>query len=274
VDKVVGVDRLLDAVSSARCLSFGGGEHRRKPMAAVAAIARSDLGPFDLDVFLGGPDVDLLIGYGKVRRLKFAFMGIGPLGLLPNFRAARESGGLEVVESSEYLILAGYEAAAHSVPFMPTRSGLGTDVLTRPNTPYREIACPLTGEPLVAVPASKIDIAIVHVNVADRRGNCLVYGDPFVDELLSRAAGSVWVTAESVVDRLPPLDERPAHTFISRVWVAGVVEAPGGAGFTGTYPVSLVDLDAAADYQAHALDPRWRDGYTAAAAGLLGGGAR
>jgi glutaconate CoA-transferase subunit A len=275
LNKVVPIDRLIDAVSSARCLSFGGGEHRRKPMAAVSALARSDVGPFDVDVFLGGPDVDLLIGYGKVRRLQFAFMGIGPLGLLPNFRKAREKDNdIEIVESSEYLILAGFEAAAHGVPFMPTKSGLGTDVLTRPNTPYRLMECPLTGETLVAVPASRIDVAVMHVNVADRRGNCLVFGDPFVDELLSRAAKQVWITAEKVVDQLPPMDDRPAHQFISRVWVTGVVEAPNGAGFTGTYPDSLCDLDAAAEYQAHATDPAWRDGFTDDAVCSFEGAAR
>jgi glutaconate CoA-transferase, subunit A len=266
LDKLVTIDRLIDAISCTRCVSFGGGGHSRKPMAAASALARSGIDPVDIEVFLGGPDVDVLIGCGKVRKLMFAFMGLGPLGLLPNFRQAREKDRtLEVVESSEYLILAGLEAAAHQIPFIPTRSGLGTDILTRPNTPYQLMECPLTGETLVAVPASHIDIAIIHVNYADRRGNCLVFGDPFVDELLSRAASQVWITAEHVVDELPRLDERPAHRFISRVWTTAVIAAPGGAGFTGTFPDSLCDLKAAAEYQSHATDPAWLDGYTAAA---------
>jgi glutaconate CoA-transferase subunit A len=231
-------------------------------MAAAAAIGLSTLQPLDVRVLLGGPDIDLMIACGKVKSLLFAFMGMGAVGLCPNFRQARERGNLEVFESSEYLVLAGLEAAARDVPYMPTRSGLATDVLNRVNTPYREIACVFTNEPLVAVPALYIDIAVLHVNEADRRGNCMIYGDVFGDYLLARAAPRrVWVTAERVVDELPPVDRRPQGTFISRLLVAGVIHAPGGSDFTPTYPDRLRDSAAMADYQKNACGEGWSHNY-------------
>jgi glutaconate CoA-transferase subunit A len=273
MDKRATVDDLIEVVKNSSSISFGGGGHVRKPMAAVCALARSDMSPVDVNIFLGGPEVDILIAYEKVRRLHFSFMGLGPLGLLPHFRAAREGGQLDVIEASEYLIIAGLEASARGVPFMPTRSGLGTDILTRPNTPYRLTVCPFTGETLVAVPPLPIDVAILHVNVADSRGNFLIYGDPFVDDLLTRAAKQVWVTAERVVDRLAPMDGRAPSRFVSRVWTTGVVEIRGGAGFTGCYPDYQLDLDFTAEYQRQAKDRAWLDAYTERAALIAKAGA-
>lgn len=231
-------------------------------MAAAAAIGLADLAPLDVRVLLGGPDVDLMIGLGKVQSLLFAFMGMGTAGLCPNFRQRRESGQLEVFESSEYLVLAGLEAAARDIPFMPTRSGLGTDVVNRSNTPYRVTECMFTGQRLVAVPAINVDLAILHVNEADRRGNCLVYGDIFGDYLLARAAPrKVWVTAERIVDELPPLDARMSGTFVSRLLVAGVVHAPGGSDFTAAFPDRMEDGQALRAYQQNATDREWLASY-------------
>lgn len=263
MDKRAEFSDLLGDVARADLVSFGGGGHIRKPMAAACAIASSDIEPKDYTVLLGGPELDVLVATKKVRRLEFAFMGLGPLGLLPNFRAEREAGNLDVIEASEYLVIAGLEAAARGVPFMPTKSGLGTDVLTRPNCPYREFDCPLTGERLVAVPAASIDVAIVHVNVADSRGNALIFGDAFIDPLLVRAARRVWLTAERVVDRLPSMDERPAAMLLSRIWVHGVIEAPAGGGFTEVFPDHPWDRAAAADYQQHSSDPDWMAAFAA-----------
>ena len=257
MNKVTTLDALVERASAAASVAFGGGGIVRKPMAAAAAIALADLRPRRLYALLGGPEVDLLVGLAKVSDLTFAYVGLDAVGLAPNFRRARERGALPVTESSEYLFLAGLEASARGVPFLPTRSGLGTDVLTRPNSPYVTFSCPLTGQTLVAAPAIRPDLAVIHVNVADVRGNCVVYGEIFADALLARAAASVFVTAESVVEALPPLDGRPAGAYIPRLLVDGVIEAPRGAGFTGMYPDYPVDRDAAEAYRDHATDYDW-----------------
>lgn len=257
MDKVATLEDLVEAVRNGETVAFGGGGVVRKPMAAAAAIACSNVEPRSIQALLGGPEVDMLIGCDKVRDLHFAYVGLDSVGLAPNFRARRESGSLEVVEGSEYLVLAGLEASARGVPFLPTHSGLGTDVLTRPNSPYRTFSCPLTGQLLVAVPAMRPDVAVLHVNIADRRGNAVINGEVFADFLLARAARRVWLTTEVLVDVLPPIDQRPHGSFIPRLFVSGVVLSPGGADFTGTFPDYPIDYLAAEAYRDNATDDAW-----------------
>lgn len=264
MDKLRTLDDLVERARDVGSLSFGGGGLVRKPMSAAAAIGMSDISPKSVKALLGGAEVDLLIGTGKVRDLHFAFIGMDSVGLAPNFRKARESGGLPIVEGSEYLVLAALEASARGVSFLPTKSGLGTDLLTRPNSPYKVFDCPITGEKLVAAPAIRPDLAVIHVNIADRRGNAVVYGEIFADYLLARAAAAVWVTAETVVDELPPMDRRPHGTFISRLFVEGVIESHGGADFTGIYPEYPVDIASAEAYRDNAADESWLRDYASA----------
>lgn len=250
-DKRIDWSAFIDLVAGAASVAFGGGGLQRKPMRAVSTIARSPLERLDVITFLGGPDVDLLAGLGKIRRLHYAFVGFDSLGLAPRFRAARESGGIEAVEYSEALMLTALEAAAKRLPFLPSRFGLGTDVLTTRTCPMKTFNCPLTGEVLVAVPALAPDLAVIHANEADAAGNALIHGDAFADCLLAQAAARVVVTAERVVEKLPA-NHPPRSTMISRLWVDHVIEAPGGGGVTAVYPDYRFDLPRLVEYQDNA----------------------
>jgi glutaconate CoA-transferase, subunit A len=75
------------------------------------------------------------------------------------------------------------------VPFLPTLYGLGTDVLTRPNSPYVTFNCPISAQTLVAAPAIRPEIAVIHVNVVDVRGNCVVYGNELLASSPVQAIG-------------------------------------------------------------------------------------
>jgi glutaconate CoA-transferase subunit A len=265
MDKRLTLTELVAAIAPGQSIAFGGGGLQRKPMAAVKAIAASALTDIPVISYLGGPEVDLLIGLGKVRSLAFAFVGFDAYGLAPNFRKAREAGTLDVIEYSEATMLAAFEAAAKRLPFIPTRFGLGTAIMTTRSSPLKPFTCPISGETLVAVPALKPDIAIVHVNEADRAGNAVIHSDAFTDPLLVRAARKTFLTAERVVDRLPATQSRRS-TFISRMWVSGVIEAPRGAGLTVVYPDYGLDLPAVLEFQKHATDRAWLDSYVARAA--------
>jgi glutaconate CoA-transferase, subunit A len=212
---------------------------------------------------LGGPEVDVLLGMKKVRSLHFAYVGFDRFGLAPNFRRARESGAVRAVEYSEGTFISALQAAGQRVPFMPTRRGLGTALLTMENSPFRIFDCPLTGEKLVAVPALVPDLAIIHVNLADREGNGIIYGDPFVDPLLARAAKTVILTADRVVDQVPTGQPASRSLLISRMWVQGVCEAPGGARFTELYPDYTADAPGIVEYLAKASDQSWLSEFVA-----------
>lgn len=257
MDKRVSLKDLVGEIKPGNSVAFGGGGVQRKPMAAAMAIARS-LAIQDLSVvaFLGGPEVDLLLGLGKVKELSFAFVGFDMFGLAPNFRRRRESGLLRVVEYSEGTMLAAFEAAAKRLPFIPTRFGLDTDLLTTPTSSFKTFACPLSGETLLAVPALSPDIAIIHVNEADRAGNAIVHGDAYGDSLLARASKRTFVTAERIVDDLPA-DHSRRSTFISRLWIEGVIEAPGGAGMTALFPDYPVNVPHVLEYMKMSTDPSW-----------------
>lgn len=267
MDKTMDWARLLDLAGSAGSIAFGGGGVQRKPMTAARRLAASALPARTVVSLLGGPETDLMIGAGKVARLLFAYVGFDAYGLAPNFRKARESASLEAVEYSEGTMLAAFDAGARDLPFLPTRFGLGTAITRTPNTPLREFDCPVSGERLLAVPALAPDLALVHVNVADRAGNALIHGDAYADPQLVRAARCTVLTAERVVDALPrelPPEAGRRSTFVSRLWVHGVIEAPGGAGMTAMFPDYPLDLEAVMRYQRMATDPDWLRTFAAA----------
>lgn len=203
MDKRISLDDFAASIAPGTRIAFGGGGIQRKPMAAACAIGRRGVADLDLVSFLGGPEVDLLIGLGLARRLAFAFVGFDAYGLAPCFRAAREAGTLPVVEYSEATMLAAFEAGAKNLPFLPTRFALGTDIVDTPTAPFKTLQCPFTGETLLGVPALRPDVAVVHVSMADRAGNAVIASDAFADTLLVRAARRTVLTAERVLSLHP-----------------------------------------------------------------------
>ena len=231
---------------SGMTIGIGGWGSRRKPMALVRAILRSDLTDLTI-VSYGGPDVGLLCRAGKVRKVVSGFVSLDSIPLEPHYQAARQSGTIEAAEWDEGMLLLGLQAAAWRVPFLPTRAGLGSDVLSlmpdlrTVTSPYPTVVDGAEElEELVAVPALELDVAIVHQHRADRSGNAAWLGeDPFMDDLFVRAAERAYVSCEQVVgtDELASLADLP-HLRISRMDVTGVVESPNGAHFTECPPDS------------------------------------
>lgn len=254
-DKTRSADDVVAELASGMTIGIGGWGSRRKPMALVRAIARSDLTDLRL-VSYGGPDVGLLCALGKVREVVYGFVSLDSIPLEPHFRRARETGAVRAVELDEGMLRWGLLAAANRLPFLPVRAGLGSDVL-RVNPDLRTVADPYTGQELVAVPALRLDAALVHANRADAAGNAQFLGpDPYFDDVLAVAADRTYVSAERVVATERLRDEGSVHTLlISRMWVTGVVEAPGGARFTSCVPDYDRDEELQAAYAATAGDP-------------------
>ncbi|MEV5574544.1 CoA-transferase [Spirillospora sp. NPDC052269] len=234
--KVMSIDDVVGSLSDGMTVGIGGWGSRRKPMALVRAICRSSLRDLTV-VSYGGPDVGLLCAAGKVRRLVTAFVTLDTIPLEPHFRAARQDGAIELTEYGEGMFMFGLYAAAHRLPFLPTPAGLGSDVM-RVNPSLRTVRSPYGDEELVAVPALTMDVALVHMNRADARGNAQYLGpDPYMDDLFVKAARRSYVSCERLVDTSDLLKEGPLQSLlISRAHVAGVVETPNGAHFTTCEP--------------------------------------
>ncbi len=231
--KRVSEDEVVAAISDGMTLGIGGWGSRRKPMSLVRAIARSSLKDLTL-VGYGGPDVGLLCKMGKVRKVIYGFCSLDSIPLEPHFRSARQEGSIEAEEYDEGMLQLGLRAAGWRVPFLPTRAGLGSDV-TQMVPKLRTVKSPYDdGEELIAMPALELDVALVHMNRADARGNAQYLGpDPFFEDLFCLAAKKRFVSAERVVPTAELTVGRPMQTLLlNRLMVDGVVEAPLGAHFT------------------------------------------
>jgi glutaconate CoA-transferase subunit A len=241
LDKRMSLEDVVAQLSDGMTLGIGGWATRRKPMALIRAIARSRLKDLTL-VSYGGPDVGMLAASGKIRKLVFSFVSLDHYPLEPHFRAARQA-GLEVIELDEGLLHWGLRAAAMKLPFLPTRIGIGTDIVKQPI--FRSIVSPFDdGEELIAMPALKLDAALLHVHRSDERGNVLTLSpDPFFDELMARAADKTFVTAERVVSTAElDMATHARFNLVERTMITGVVEARFGAHPTSAAPDYQLDL--------------------------------
>ena len=237
IDKRTSIDVAVGEIRSGMTVGIGGWGSRRKPMALVRALARSDVTDLTL-VSFGGPDVGLLCAAGKVRELVFGFVSLDSIAYDPWFARARTSGALAVRELDEGMVVAGLRAAAQRVPFLPMRAGLGSDVLAH-YPGLRTVSSPYDdGEELVAMPALTLDVALVHLNRADQHGNAAYLGpDPYFDDLFCLAATRRFVTCEQLVPTAQLVAAAPPQALLlNRMMVDGVIETPNGAHFTSCVP--------------------------------------
>jgi glutaconate CoA-transferase subunit A len=264
-DKRATIDEVVGELRDGMTIGIGGWGSRRKPMALVRALCRSDVKDLTV-VSYGGPDVGLLCATGKVRKVVFAFVSLDSIALEPHFRNAMQAGAVETLQVDEGMFLLGLQAAAWRVPFLPTRVGLGSDVVEK-QAEIRTVTSPYDdGEELVAMPALALDVALVHQNRADAAGNAQFLGpDLYFDDLMCQAAQRSFVTCERIVDTDDLLKEGSHHTLrISRLWTDGVVETPNGAHFTSCVPDYDRDEAFQKGYAASAKSPEaWAEWRTA-----------
>lgn len=241
LDKRMSIADVVAELRDGMTIAIGGWATRRKPMALVRAIARSSLK--DLTVIsYGGPDVGMLAASGKIGKLIFAFVSLDHIPIEPHFKAARQA-GLDVWEMDEGMLHWGLRAAAMRLPFLPTRVGIGTSVAENPQ--FKTVTSPYAdGETLLAMPAIRPDVALLHVHRADEKGNVLTLStDPFFDELMARASERTFVTTEQLVETADlGLPGNARYHLVERPLITGVAEAPFGAHPTSAAPDYQIDM--------------------------------
>jgi len=256
VDKRTSEKEAVAELRSGMTIGIGGWGSRRKPMSIVREILRSGLRDLTV-VTYGGPDVGLLCATGRVKRLIYGFVSLDSIPLEPHFRKARQAGGFQASELDEGMLQWGLYAAAQRIPFLPTRAGLGSDVLAI-NPELKLVKSPYAdGEELVAMPALELDAAFIHMNRADVHGNGQFLGpDPYFDDLYCMAAKRRFMTCEKIVDTADLAKSGSFHTLkIHRALIDGVIEAPNGAHFTECPPDYGRDEAFQREYAATARDP-------------------
>jgi glutaconate CoA-transferase, subunit A len=176
------------------------------------------------------PDLiyDQMIGMGCTRKLIFSWGGNPGVGSLHRFRDAVERGWpgpLEIEEHSHAGMANRYVAGASNLPFAVLRGYVGTD-LPKVTSTIAPITCPFTGEELMAVPALNPDVAIIHAQHADRRGNVALWGITGIQKEAVLSAKRTIVTVEELVEEFQP---RPFQIVLPSVAVDAISVVPGGA---------------------------------------------
>lgn len=254
-DKRLTEDDVVAELRDGMTIGVGGWGSRRKPMSILRAILRSDLRDLTV-VSYGGPDIGMLCATGQLRKAIYGFVSLDSIPLEPHFRAARQAGSIEAMELDEGMLQLGLRAAAWRVSFLPCRAGLGSAIMDI-NPELRTVTSPYDDQELVAMPALKLDVALLHANRSDARGNAQYLGnDWYFDDLFAMAADRTFVSCEQIVtpDEFAAAGS-PETIRVSRLWTDGVVEAPFGAHFTHCVPDYGRDEVIQREYAASAKEP-------------------
>ena len=173
---------------------------------------------------------DMLIGAGCAARVIAAWVGNVGAGTAYNFRRAVEDAiphPVAVEDHSNLTVALALQAAAMGISYLPTRTALGTDIV-RDHPRIREIACPFTGERLLAVGALRPDVTILHAQRCDRHGNAHLWGNLGISLEAARAAETVLLTCEELVDDAM-ITSDPNRTLVPGFLVSAVAEVPFGS---------------------------------------------
>ena len=173
--------------------------------------------------------VDMLIAAKVVAKVYVSYIGLEFFGLAPNFRRSVEAKEISLIEADEPAIFHGLRAAASGLPFtvLPPIHML-TDLPRVNSGTYKEITNPFTGKPVVAVPPLHPDVCLVHVAKADVYGNGLSLGGRHMEDIITKAAKRVILSAEEIVST-DEFSKNPTQTTIPGVLVESVVHAPFGS---------------------------------------------
>jgi len=189
---------------------------------------------------------NLLAGAGCVDRMIVVADSTEIGGVAPAVRRAVEKGDIRVEDYSYFAVASRFMAAAIGVPFLPTKSMLGSDMLRKTwleeGKKFRIMKCPFSGEKVLLVPALKPDVAIIHAHYADEDGNVQMVGPTALADEQSRASAKVVVTVEKLVRR-DAISNRPELTIIPSFVVDAIVEVPYGAHPTALYAYYDYDID-------------------------------
>ncbi|MBI3073351.1 MAG: hypothetical protein HYY84_14650 [Deltaproteobacteria bacterium] len=233
-------DLLSADVHDGDLVGIGGTTLEMNPMALVRAlidVLREANARVRLVVApIGGVAVEALIGAGVVSEIECAQVSLGDFGSAPAFRRAIESGATRIRESSCPALLAALHAGASGLPSGAVRAFKDSQILDV-RRDYKSFNDPVSGETLVAVPAIRPDVALIHGFAADAAGNVVLDGETD-DLVLARAAQKVVATVEELV---PSIAMLPGQVLFSSIYATKVFPGSRGAAPTavrGLYPAS------------------------------------
>jgi glutaconate CoA-transferase subunit A len=244
--KLVTAEEAAALVEDGATLGVGGVMSQMAPMTVLRAIADGGARDLHAVTVAAGLSIELLVAGGAAARVSAAFVSFEDLGMAPAFRRRVEQGDLVFEEHTEVTMITRLTAAGSGMPYLPTRAGLGTDMLAALPHAFQVIPCPFTGSPVVACAALTPDVSVIHVDRADEEGNAQAAGKHiWHDVVIAKAARRVIVSAEEIVPNAT-IREAPERTLLPAFDVDAVVHAPRGAWpleFPGRYDVDRDALE-------------------------------
>ena len=171
-------------------------------------------------------EIDIMIAAGLIDKIDLTYLGYEVYGLSPVLRRAAQSGALKVNEWSNAALAWRLKAAALGVPFIPVRVMMGTDTFKYSSA--KVVECPFTGEKVCLLPATMLDVGIIHVHRADEYGNCQIDGISGFAFETARASRRLIISCEEIIET-DKIREYPEKTIIPWYLVDAVVEAPFGS---------------------------------------------
>ena len=259
MDKIRSLhDAIAQEVEDGMSIAMGCGLESLIPFAASYEIIRQKKNNLTLIAPISDMQFDQLIGAGCAKKIIASWVGNVAAGLGHNYRRAAEAGiprPIEIEEHSNFTIGLGLQAAATGLSFLPTKTVRGSDF--RSGNQFASVRCPFTNEELLAVRAIKPDLAILHVQRADREGNAHAWGNFGVMREAAFAAKRVILTCEEIVDHDVILSD-PNRNVIPGFVVTSVVHEPFGSHPSPTQGYTRRDDDFYFEYH---TETRSREGF-------------
>ncbi len=233
-------DAISTYVQNGDLIGIGGLSFWRKPASACREIIRQEKKDLSICTFVGGIEVDMLIGAGCISEVRASFVGMEVFGMAPHYRKAVEAGKVNISEESEASLALGLKCSYLKVPFMPLKGIIGTD-FPKVRKDIKQFEDPLgSGTQLMALPKIDLDVAILHVPYADEFGNGNIAGAVWLDDDMAKTAKKTIIICEKLVETediryLPGKAQLPMQT------TDAVVKIPFGAHPTSCYPIYTFD---------------------------------
>lgn len=245
-------------VSHGAIVGIGGQTIGRNTMALAHEIIRQNCGELTLVGCSMGMSMDLIVGAGLVKKTACGTGNLERFGTAFRWRRAVEEGYLEVEDYSHFSMALRFLAGSLGLPFIPTKSLLGSDILSRrvgdEEKVFEIVDNPWNlGEPVVLLPPLSPDVSIIHAQKADEIGNVIIEGFTTHEREMARASKAVIVSCEELISS-DVVREDPGKTTIPYMHVSAIVEQPWGAYPTSTFKYYEHDAQYMRNYQSHARE--------------------
>lgn len=228
MSKVIKLKDAINNVNAGDTIAFGGNVLHRVPMAFVRELARKGTRDLKIVKTAGAHDIDLLCAMGNVYSVDAGFVSYeSKFGLATHYRRGVQSGEVKGNEHACYTVISALRGAMMNVPFMPVH-GLKSGDLLLENDYFLVVEDPFSGEAVTLVKSITPDVAVIHVQECDEKGNAKIYGPKFEDVLISRSAKKVILTTESIV-HTTKMNLQHESIDIPSFLVSAVVHTPKGA---------------------------------------------